>query len=131
MADEIRMTASLQVAIEGAAIATGSLSATMDMAGDGVGTFTQDVGTSNVALNIPTDVTGDIVVVVKNLSPESVSPADPGDEYVEIFKDSGSSHLMSKLWPGEIALLGRVPHNAVFGKSTGASQRIQAWVTQV
>jgi hypothetical protein len=131
MADEIRMSVSLQVAIDGAAIATGSLSTTMDMVGEDVGTVTQNIGTSNEALDIPVDVTGDVVLVVKNLSPESVSPAAPGDEYVEIFKDSGNSHLMSKLWPGDVAMLGRVPHNALYGKSTGATQKIQLWVTEV
>lgn len=131
MADEIRLSASLQVAKGGAAIATGSLATTVDMVGTDVGTVTQDIGTSNEALDIPADVTGDAILVVKNLSPEPELPDLPGSRYVEIFKDSGNSHLMSKLWPGDLVVLGRVPHNALFGRSTGATQKIQLWVTEV
>jgi len=127
MADEIRTSISFQVSKGGAAIATGTLSETIDMTGTDCGTLTQDIGTSNEALDVPADVSGDVHLVVKNLTAE---PTTPGTEYVEIFKDSGNSHLLGKLWSGESTKLSRVPAASLYARSTGATQKIQFWISE-
>lgn len=128
MADEIRTSISFQVSKGGAAIATGTLSETVDMTGTDLGTLTQDIGTTNEALNVPADVSGDVHLTIKNITTE---PATPGSEYVEIFKDSGNSHLLGKLWAGEATKLTRVPSASLYGKSTTATQKIQFWISEV
>ena len=123
MADEIRTSISFQVSKGGASIATGTLSDTIDMSGTDMGTVTQSIGTSNEALDIPVDVTGDVNLCVKNLD---------ATNYVEIFKDSGNSHLLSKLLPGEACLLMRVPSStSLYGRANTAAVQIQLWVTEV
>jgi hypothetical protein len=122
MADEIRFSLSLQASKGGAAIATGTLSDSADMSGVDMGTVTQSIGTSNEALDIPADVSGDVTMVVKNLD---------ATNYVEIFKDSGNSHLLSKLLPGEACFLNRVPSTtSLYGRSNTAAVQIQLWVTE-
>jgi len=128
MADEIRTSISFQVSKGGAAIATGTLSSTMDMTGTDCGAITQDIGTSNEAIDVPADVSGDCHFTVVNLTAE---PTTPGTEYVEIFKDSGSSHLLGKLWSGESMTTRRIPSGSLFGRSTGATQKIQFWISEV
>lgn len=123
MADEIRTSISFQVSKGGAAIATGTLSDTIDMTGTDMGTVTQAIGTSNEALDIPVDVTGDVHLCVKNLD---------ATNYVEIFKDSGNSHLLSKLQPGEACLLMGVPSStSLYGRANTAAVQVQLWVTEV
>lgn len=123
MADEIRTSISVSVAKGGASIATGTLSDTADMSGVDMGTVTQSIGTTNEALDIPADVTGDVVLCIKNLD---------ATNYVEIFKDSGNSHLLSKLNPGESCLLMRVPSSSsLYGRANTAAVQVQLWVTEV
>lgn len=121
MADEIRTSISFSAAKGGASIATGTLADTADMSGVDMGTVTQSIGTTNEALDVPADVSGDVWLVVKNLD---------ATNYVEIFKDSGSSHLLSKLNPGEACQLTRVPANALFGRANTAAVQIQMWISE-
>lgn len=123
MADEIRTSISFQVSKGGASIATGTLSDTIDMSGTDMGTVTQSIGTSNEALDIPVDVTGDVHICIKNLD---------ATNYVGIYRDSGAtpSQLLSKLNPGESCFLSRVSHSAIYGMANAAAVQIQLWVTE-
>lgn len=128
MADEIRMSFSLQVAKGGAAIATGTLSDVVDMAGDDMATVTQSVSsTANAieALGVPADVTGDVYLVIKHLGSTGT---------LTVSKDNGgppASHVLSKLGPGEACFLTRVPSSTLFVASSVAATPIQFWICEV
>lgn len=123
MANEFTRSAAFSVSKGGAAISTGTLSKTSDMAGTYMGTTTQSVGTSNEALSFnTTDITGDVHITIKNLDSAN---------YVEIFKDSGNSHLLSKLAAGEFCQLAGVPSATLYGRANTAAVSIQFWISQV
>lgn len=122
MSAEINITTSLVVSKDGATISTGTLSKTIDMSGADMATFTQVVGTSNEIVGFPADVSGDVHVVVKNLN---------ATNYVEIFKDSGNSHLLSKLNPGEFCHLTRVPSTtSLYARANTDSVSVQVWISE-
>lgn len=122
MANEITMSASMTVSKGGVAISTGSLSKTLDMTGTYAATESQSIGTSNEALSFnTTDITGDVNLVVKNMD---------STNYVEIFKDSGNSHLLSKLKAGQSCLLANVPSSTLYGRANTAAVIVQFWIGQ-
>lgn len=132
MANEITYAVSMSVSSGGAAINSGTLSDTIDMLGVDMGTVTQSIGTSNEALDVPADVgvgndslgspvTGAVHLIVKNLD---------ATNYVEIFKDSGNSHLLSKLKPGESCSFRRIPYNALYARANTAAVQIQFWICE-
>ena len=123
MANEITTSFSFAASKGGASIATGTLSKTSDMSGTDMGTVTQSIGTSNEALDIPADVSGDVKICIKNLD---------ATNFVGIYRDSGAtpSQLLSKLYPGESCFLSRVSHSALYGMSDTAAVQIQLWVTE-
>lgn len=122
MANEITMSASMTVSKGGVAISTGSLSKTLDMTGTYAATESQSIGTSNEALSFnTTDITGDVNLVVKNMD---------STNYVEIFKDSGNSHLLSKLKAGQSCLLANVPSATLYGRANTAAVIVQFWIGQ-
>lgn len=123
MANETTVTISLASSKGGASIATGSLSKTADMSGTFMaGGVMQAIGTSNEAMGIPSDVTGDVRIAIKNLD---------ATNYVEIFKDSGNSHRLGKLLAGEATLLIGVAAADLYARANTAAVNIQFWVTQV
>ena len=122
MANEITRVVSITVSKGGASISSGNISQTVDMAGADMAAVTQAIGTSNEALGVPADVTGDVHLVVKNLD---------ADNYVEIFKDSGNSHLLSKLQPGQVCSLTGVPAASLYGRANTDTCQIQFWITEV
>jgi hypothetical protein len=126
MAAEIRTSISLQVAKGGAAIATGTLSGTIDMSGADMATFTQVVSTAAndiEALDVPADVTGDVFLVIKHNGASGT---------LTISKDSGGSHVLSKIGFGEPpCLLTRVPSGSLYVASSTAATPIQAWISEV
>lgn len=93
MANEIQLALSLNVSKNGAS-AKGDINLVIDMAGDQFINNIQIVGTSNEAL-----AAGDVSTIgwayVKNLD---------ATNYIEVFLDSGSTQLISKLLPGEATL---------------------------
>lgn len=121
MSAEITCTVSFSASKGGAAINSGTLSKTIDMSGTDLGTVTQSIGTSNEALDVPADVSGDVHLTVKNLD---------ATNFVEIFKDSGNSHLLSKLYPGEACSLRRVPAASLYGRADTAACQIQFWICE-
>lgn len=123
MANEITITTSMSVSKGGATINTSSQSKTLDMSGADMATFTQVIGTSNEAIGFPSDISGDVHIVVKNLD---------ATNYVEIFKDSGNTHLLSKLNAGEFCHLTRVPSTtSLYARANTASVSVQVWITEV
>jgi len=83
---------------------------------------TQSIGTSNEALDFnTTDITGDVNLAVKNLD---------ASNYVEIFKDSGNSHLLSKLLPGQACMLMNVPSASLYGRANTAAVLVQFKIAQ-
>ena len=121
MANEITRVVSITVSKGGASISSGSISQTVDMAGVDMGTVTQSIGTTNEALGVPADVTGDVDLVVKNLDSAN---------YVEIFKDSGNSHLLSKLKAGQACSLTNVPAASLYARANTAACQIQFWINE-
>ncbi len=122
MANERTTSVSISVSKGGIAINSGTLSKTGDMTGTYSATESQLIGTSNEALSFnTTDITGDVNVAVKNMDAAN---------YVEIFKDSGNTHLLSKLKAGESCLLMNIPHNALYGRANTAAVSIQFWIAQ-
>ena len=122
MANEITTVVSFSASKGGAAINSGSISDTIDMSGVDMGTVTQEIGTSNEALDVPADVSGDVHLVVKNLD---------ATNYVEIFKDSGNAHLLSKLYAGEACSLRRIPSTtSLYGRANTAAVQIQFWICE-
>jgi len=122
MANEITYAVSIQVSKGGASISSGSISDTIDMTGVDMGTVTQSIGTSNEALDIPADVSGDVHLVVKNLD---------STNYVEIFSDNASNHLMSKLNAGEACSLRNVgSSSALYARANTAACQIQFWICE-
>lgn len=120
MADEIRTTVSLSASKGGASINSGSITDSPDMTGVDMGTATQNVGTANEDLDIHEDIASPVHIVVKNLDEAN---------YVEIFKDSGDAHLLSKLFPGQACLLMNVPV-PIYAKANTAPVQVQFWVTE-
>lgn len=123
MANETTYSISFAASKGGASISTGTLSDTIDMSGTDMETGTQSVGTSNEALAYnATDITGDVHLVVKNLD---------STNYVEIFKDSGNSHLLSKLNAGEACSLRRIPSaSSLYARANTAAVLIQYWICE-
>ena len=121
MANEITRVVSITVSKGGASISSGTISQTVDMNGVDMGTVTQAIGTTNEALGVPADVTGDVHLVVKNLD---------STNYVEIFKDSGNSHLLSKLAAGQVCSLTNVPAASLYARADTAACQIQFWITE-
>lgn len=125
MAGEIKTSISLQVAKGGAAIATGTLSGQIDMAGADMATFTQVVSTAAndiEALDVPADVSGDVFLVIKH---------NGGSGTLTISKDSGGTHVLSKIGFGEPpCLLTRVPSSTLYVASSTAGTPIQAWISE-
>lgn len=124
MADAINLTVGLSSTIGSATINSGTLTKSI---GTIVGThmgggITQAIGTSNEAVGIPVDVTGDCFFVAKNLD---------STNYVEIFKDNANSHLKARLNAGEIALIPRTAASEFYARANTAAVNIQFWVTQV
>ncbi len=122
MANEITRVVSITVSKGGASISSGNISQTSDMTGTDMGTITQSIGTTNEALGVPVDVTGDVNLVAKNLD---------ANNYVEIFKDSGNSHLLSKLQPGQACSLVGVPAASLYARANTAACQIQFWIGEV
>ena len=123
MSAEINASVSLSVSKGGASIATGTLSKTIDMTGSDMATFTQVIGTSNEAVAFPSDISGDVFLVCKNLD---------STNYVELFSDSGNANLLSKMNPGEPCLLARVPSTGkLFSRANTASLTVQFWIDEV
>jgi hypothetical protein len=128
MADEIRVSMSLQVAKGGAAIATGTLSDVIDMTGADMATVTQLVSTTAdaiEALDVPADVAGDVYLVIKHNGASGT---------LTISKDNGgppASHVLSKLTSGESCFLTRVPSATLYVASSTAATPIQFWIAEV
>src|SRR5687768_2756767 len=95
MANEISATVSLSASKNGAAIASGQLSAVDDMAGDQMITNVQIVGTAAEALNLG-DVSTIGYTVLKNMD---------STNYVEISLISDGTTPFAKLLAGDIALI--------------------------
>ena len=98
----------------GGTINTGALEVTDDQTSGGdVASGTQDVGTSAEALDVPGDIGTPLDLTIVNLDETN---------YVEVFRDSGSAYLISKLKPGRfchVAALDTVPYvkfNTAAGK---------------
>lgn len=107
----------------GATISTGTQSKTIDMSGADMAAFTQVIGTSNEAIGFPGDISGDVHVVIKNLD---------ATNYVEIFKDSGNTDVLSKLNAGEFCHLTRVPSTtSLYARANTASVSVQVWICEV
>jgi hypothetical protein len=121
MANEITRVVSITVSKGGASISSGTISQTIDMTGVDMATITQAIGTSNEALGVPTDVSGDVDLVVKNLDSAN---------YVEIFKDSGNTHLLSKLFAGQACSLTNVPAASLYARANTAACQIQFWINE-
>jgi len=127
MADEIRFSLSLQVSKGGAAIATGTLSDSIDMSGADMATVTQSVsGTADTieALGVPSDVTGDVFLVIKHNGSSGT---------VTVSKDNGgppASHVLSKLSAGESCFLSRVPAATLYVASSVVNTPIQFWISE-
>lgn len=121
MANEITRVVSIIVSKGGASISSGTISQTIDMTGVDMATITQAVGTTNEALGVPADVSGDVDVVVKNLDSAN---------YVEIFKDSGNAHLLSKLFAGQACSLTNVPAASLYARANTAACQIQFWINE-
>lgn len=82
----------------------------------------QTIGTSNEALSFnSTDISGDVNLSIKNLD---------STNYVEIFKDSGNSHLLSKLRAGCSCQLAEVPSASLYARANTASVTVQFWIAQ-
>jgi hypothetical protein len=113
---------SLASTVPTAILSTGTLSDTVDVSGSYGASETQAIGTSNEALSFnTTDITGDVHLVVKN---------NDSTNYVEIFKDSGNTHLLSKLNAGESCSLRRVPSASLYARANTAAVSIQFWILQ-
>lgn len=96
MANEISVTCSLSASKNGAAISSGQLSDTADMAGDQMLTNVQVVGTTEEAINLG-DVSTIGYVAFKNMDPTN---------YVELALDSlVTAQVFAKLLPGDITIL--------------------------
>lgn len=122
MANEITVSVSMTVSKGGIAISTGSLSKTSDMTGTYCATESQLIGTSNEALSFnTTDITGDVNLGIKNMD---------ATNYVEIFKDSGNTHLLSKLKAGQSCMLMNVPAATLYARANTAAVSIQFWIGQ-
>ena len=125
MADEIRVSMSLQVSKGGAAIATGPLSDVIDMTGADMATVTQLVSTAAndiEALDVPADVAGDVYLVIKHNGASGT---------LTVSKDSSGTHVLSKLTSGESCFLTRVPSATLYVASSTAATPIQFWITEV
>jgi hypothetical protein len=125
MADEIRVSMSLQVAKGGAAIATGTLSDVIDMTGADMATVTQLVSTAAndiEALDVPADVAGDVYLVIKHNGASGT---------LTVSKDSSGTHVLSKLTSGESCFLTRVPSSTLYVASSTAATPIQFWIAEV
>lgn len=121
MANEQTTGITFTCAKGGASIPVVPWTATFDMTGSHMDSPTQTIGTTNEALDFAADVTGDVNLSVKNLDPTN---------YVEIFKDSGNSHLMSKLKPGQSCLLMNVPAASLYARANTAPLLIQFKIAQ-
>lgn len=121
MSNEITYTASLAASKSGAVISSGTLSDTVSMTGGDVLATTQNIGTTNEQIDM-SSITGDCRIIVKNLD---------ATNYVEIFKDNGNSHLLSKLSPGEHCLLTQVPSGSLYARANTAACDIMLWACEV
>lgn len=121
MANEITYSVSFAASKGGAEIRT-TLTDTINMTGTDMGSVTQSIGTTNEALDVPVDVTGDVHLLVKNLD---------STNYVEIFKDNANAHLLSKLNAGESCSLRNVPSGSLYGRANTAATQIQFWICEV
>lgn len=122
MANEITYAVSIASTKATAVLSSGSISDTIDMSGTYGATETQLIGTSNEALSFnTTDITGDVHLVVRN---------NDSTNYVELFKDSGNTHLLSKLNAGEACSLRRVPSSSLYARANTAAVSIQFWILQ-
>ena len=120
----IAVSISHAVSKGGASIASGTLSGTFAMTGDFMaGGVMQSIGTSNEAMDIPADVTGDIDITIKNLD---------STNFVSIYRDSGASptQLVSKLKAGRACHFTSVSHSALYAKADTADVKIQFWTNQ-
>lgn len=123
MANEITYVVSIASTKATAVMSSGSISDTIDMSGTYGSTVSQSIGTSNEALSFnTTDITGDVHLVIRN---------NDATNYVEIFKDSGNTHLLSKLNAGESCSLRRVPSASLYARANTAAVSIQFWIVQV
>jgi hypothetical protein len=100
MADEIRVSCSLSASKGGASMntvgSTGSASFVDDMAGADMGSWTQAVGTSDEALDIPPDIGTCKYLFIANLD---------STNYVELSYASGGSFVARvRIDPGGVAL---------------------------
>lgn len=128
MANEITYAVSMSVSNGGAAINSGNLSDTVDMAGFDVITATQEFtfnGTTATAFDLGGSVSGDVHFVAKNLD---------ADQTVIIIHQSTVSGgvVLSSLAPGEACSLRRVPSNKLFcDVLVSGSARVQYWISEV
>ena len=121
MANEITYSVSLQASKSGAVISSGTQSDTVDMTGGDVLAATQNIGTSNEQIDVAS-ITGDCRIIIKNID---------ATNYVEVFKDNGNAHLLSKLAAGEACLLTQVPSGSLYARANTAACDVMIWACEV
>ena len=120
MADEISATLALVAAKGGASIEAESMTITMDMTGADMASWTQSVGTSNEALDVPADLAAPCHMLIKNLD---------ATNYVEIFSDNANAELASKLRPGEACFICNWDVTG-YARANTAATLIQVWACE-
>jgi hypothetical protein len=121
MANEITYQVAISASKSGAVISSGTLSDTVDMTGGDVLAATQNIGTSNEQIDVAS-IANDCRIVIKNLD---------ATNYVEVFKDSGNTHLLSKLAAGEACLLTQVPSATLYARANTAACDVMIWACEV
>lgn len=104
MADEISISTRLYAAKGGAYLPAQTTTKTLDMAGTHMASFTQTIGTSDEALAIPGDVTGDRMVEINSLEAE-------GGNYIELSTATGggfAAAVFAKI-TAAFPMLGMIP----------------------
>lgn len=121
MANEITYSVKLSASKAGAVIDSGTQSDTVTMSGGDVLAATQNIGTSNEQIDMAS-ITGDCRIIIKNIDETN---------FVEVFKDSGNTHLLSKLAAGEACLLTQVPSGTVYARADTAACNVMIWACEV
>lgn len=121
MANEIRYSVALLASKSGADIDSGTLTDTVNMTGNDVMAATQNIGTSNEAIDVAS-ITGDCRIIIQNLDVTN---------YVEVFKDNANAHLLSKLSPGEACLLTQVPSASLYARANTSACDVMIWACEI
>lgn len=106
MANEITISTKYYCATAGGAYTPSqTITKTLNQTGTNVGSFTQDITTSDAALDIPASVTGNLWVEINNLG------AKTDTNYIEISTATGGSFSASKfgMIPGAGVFAGMIP----------------------